>query len=184
MKKPAKPSATPRWSTRRLATMALMLAIGIILSFIEFPLLPGAEFLKFDASFVPSVMVGFSYGPGSGCIVGVLVAASHALFSGNVWGGVMNAVIVLAYVLPATAAYRVSRSNVGIIVGLAVASVAQILVALLMNLLITPIYTGMPVEAVMGLLLFPILPFNILKALINSVLAFILQRSLSGFLHP
>ena len=172
-----------RWSARQLATMALMLAIGLILSFIEFPLLPGTEFLKFDASYVPAVMIGFSYGPGAGCVVSVLVAAIHALFSGNLWGGLMNAVIALAYILPAIIAYRLNRNTTSIIIGLVIGSIAQIVVALLMNILITPIYTGMPLPAVMGLLVFPILPFNILKALINSVLAFVLQRSLRGFLE-
>jgi riboflavin transporter FmnP len=180
---PERKGATPRWGTRQLATMALMLAIGIILSFIEFPLLPGTDFLKFDAAFVPAVMTGFTYGAGSGCVVGVLVAAIHALLDGNVWGGVMNAVISLAYILPATIAYRVNRSTASIIVGLVIGSIAQVIVALLMNILITPIYTGMPVQAVMALLVFPILPFNILKALINSVLAFVLQRSLRDFLE-
>jgi riboflavin transporter FmnP len=161
--------------------MALMLAIGIILSFIEFPLLPQVEFLKFDASFVPAIITGFSYGPGPGCVVGVVVAAVHALFSGNIWGGVMNAVIALAYILPATIAYKLNRTTVSVIIGLVISSIAQILVALLMNILITPIYTGVPVEVVIGMLVFPILPFNVIKVVINSVLAFILQRSLKGF---
>ena len=40
---------TNKWSTRQLVTMALMTAIGVLLSFIEFPLLPGVTWLKFDA---------------------------------------------------------------------------------------------------------------------------------------
>lgn len=41
---------TNAWSTKQLVTMALMCAIGVLLSFIEFPLLPGVTWLKFDAS--------------------------------------------------------------------------------------------------------------------------------------
>lgn len=44
---------TNAWSTKQLVTMALMCAIGVLLSFIEFPLLPGVTWLKFDASNMP-----------------------------------------------------------------------------------------------------------------------------------
>ena len=46
------------WSTRQLVTMALMCAIGTLLSFIEFPLLPGVTWLKFDASNMPAMVAG------------------------------------------------------------------------------------------------------------------------------
>lgn len=37
---------TNAWSTKQLVTMALMCAIGVLLSFIEFPLLPGVTWLN------------------------------------------------------------------------------------------------------------------------------------------
>ena len=40
---------TNRWDTRQLVTMALMCAIGVLLSFIEFPLLPGVTWLRVRA---------------------------------------------------------------------------------------------------------------------------------------
>ena len=40
---------TNKWDTRQLVTMALMCAIGVLLSFVEFPLLPGVTWLKYDA---------------------------------------------------------------------------------------------------------------------------------------
>lgn len=46
---------TNAWSTKQLVTMALMCAIGVLLSFIEFPLLPGVTWLKFDASNMPAI---------------------------------------------------------------------------------------------------------------------------------
>ena len=49
---------TNAWSTKQLVTMALMCAIGVLLSFIEFPLLPGVTWLKFDASNMPAMVSG------------------------------------------------------------------------------------------------------------------------------
>ena len=65
---------TNRWSTKQLVTMALMCAIAILLSFLEFPIFPAASFLKLDISFVPSAVMGFAYGTGPGILVGVACA--------------------------------------------------------------------------------------------------------------
>ena len=50
------------------------------------------------------------------------------------------------------------------------------------NMVITPLFTGMPLEAIMKLMPFIIL-FNIVKAGINSVVTFILYKRISPFLH-
>ena len=49
-----------RWSTKQLVVMALMCALALLLSFIEFPIFPSASFLKLDVSLVPSTVVGFA----------------------------------------------------------------------------------------------------------------------------
>jgi riboflavin transporter FmnP len=193
--------------------MALFIAIGVILSFIEFPLIPGFDFLKYDASAVAALLSGFAYGPVAGCIVGVLIALIHA-FDGNIWGGVMNSCIIIAYVTPASLAYKyiVRRragfapsqtdpadaqttsvpnpktpsalvSNIILIAALLISCALMVAVALGMNLLVTPIYTGLPREAVIGFLIPAILPFNLIKSLLNSFLGFILLKSLHRFLE-
>lgn len=177
-----KPNRSSRWSARQLATMALFTALGIILSFVEFPLLPGTDFLKYDASQVTALLCGFNYGPAAGGIVGVVVAWMHALFTGNVWGAVMNTCVSLAFVLPASFAYKRSQKAVSIITGLVISSICSIAVAILMNLVVIPLYMGVPVDAIIAMILPILLPFNILKATINSVLAFIFLQSLKNFL--
>ena len=39
-----------RWSTRRIAVYALFVALSMAVSFIEFPLIPGVPWLKYDPS--------------------------------------------------------------------------------------------------------------------------------------
>jgi riboflavin transporter FmnP len=164
--------------------MAIFVALGTILSFIEFPLLPGTDFLKFDASAVAALIGGFSYGPAAGSLIGILIAWIHGLFSGNLWGALMNSVVVLAFVLPAAFVYKRQRSTVAAVVGLIISCVCMVIVAILMNLLVTPLYMGVPTEAVISMIVPILLPFNILKALINAVLAFVLERSLRKLLNP
>jgi riboflavin transporter FmnP len=188
------PRRKARWSTRQLTMMALFIALGVILSLVEFPLIPGIEFLKYDASTVPALMAGFTYGPGAGCLVGVLVAWIHVLFTGNYWGAVMNSCMVIAYVLPIALIYRqgirkarakgrTDGPSSGILVAaFALGIVLTTAVAIGMNLIVTPLYTGMPVEAIITMILPALLPFNLAKALLNSVLGFILLKSLRRFL--
>lgn len=77
---------TNAWSTKQLVTMALMCAIGVLLSFIEFPLLPGVTWLKFDASNMPAMVSGFAFGPGAGVAVGILTAIIHGLLMADFTG--------------------------------------------------------------------------------------------------
>jgi ECF transporter S component (folate family) len=177
-----KGAARAHWETRQLATMALFIALGVILSFIEFPLLPGTDFLKYDASAVPALLAGFAYGPAAGCLVGVLTAVLHG-FNGDFWGALMNIIIVVAFVLPASFAYKHSKSTVSTVIGLVISCIAMVAVALLANLVVTPIYTGWPIEAIIAIIPTILLPFNILKAVINSVLGFVLLKSLGTFLR-
>ncbi|MCL1879468.1 MAG: ECF transporter S component [Actinomycetia bacterium] len=208
-------SLKPHWEARQLATMALFLALGVVLSFIELSLFPPAPFLKYDASNVPALLTGFSYGPAAGCLVGVLIAWIHSLFTGNFWGALVNTGVVIAYVLPASLIFRASgglakrsssrgknspmapsannidaanagqrgfSGNVALVLGLVVSSLVATAVALLLNILITPIYMGVPREAVIGMMLPILLPFNLLKSVINSVLGLILMKSLHSFI--
>jgi riboflavin transporter FmnP len=52
-----------------------------------------------------------------------------------------------------------------------------------MNLVVTPLYMGAPREAVIALLIPAIIPFNLVKSVINSFLGFVLLKSLGRFLE-
>jgi len=173
-----------RWETRQLATMALFIAIGVVLSFIEFPLIPGVPWLAYDASNVPAMLGGFAFGPAAGCLVGTLSAILHGVMRGDPVGAAMNIIGVVSYVLPAALLYKRFKGTGGIIVGLVLGSVVSAVVVILANFVFTPLYFGGTVEDVMAILVPVLLPFNLLKVLINSVLSFVLYRSLRSFFEP
>lgn len=175
---------TNRWDTRQLVVMALMCAIGVLLSFVEFAIFPAAAWLKYDASFVPAMICGFAYGAGPGMAVGLVSVVLHALMSGNVWGAVMNALVLCGYVIPSALIYKRMRTWKGAVIGLAVSFVAAIALAIVGNLLITPIYAGMPMEAVAAMVVPILLPFNILKAALNSVITLVIYKAISNLITP
>lgn len=177
-------SNTNIWSTKQLVTMALMCAIGVLLSFIEFPLLPGAAWLKFDASNMPAMVAGFAYGPGAGVAVGILTAIIHGLLMADFTGAVMNVLIVTCFVLPAAIIYRRTRTYPAAIAGLALSVVAATLASIVGNLIVTPTWLGVPFDAVVAMVLPILVPFNLLKGLINAVLTLIIYKSISNLITP
>ena len=52
----------------------------------------------------------------------------------------------------------------------------------LWNIAITPFFLGIPVEAVLPMILPIIVPFNLIKAGINSVITFVVYKSVSKVL--
>lgn len=175
---------TNRWNTHQLVVMALMCALSILLSFIEFAIFPAAAWLKYDASFIPAMICGFAYGAGPGAAVGLVSVVLHGLMSGNIWGAVMNALVVCGYVIPSALIYQHRRTWAGAIIGLAVSFICAIVLAIVGNLLVTPLYAGMPVEAVAAMIVPILLPFNILKALLNSVITLIIYKAISNLITP
>lgn len=175
---------TNRWDTRQLVTMSLLCAIGVLLSFIEFPLLPAAPFLKFDASIIPAMVCGFAYGPAAGLACGIVGAIIHGIIMADYWGAIMNVLVIIGYVLPAALIYRKMRTMKGAVLGLAAAVACSIVMAIVGNLAITPIYLNTPVEVVVGMIVPVLVPFNIVKALINSVLTLIVYKSISNLITP
>ncbi len=175
---------TNRWDTRQLVTMALMCAIGVILSFIEFPIFPAAPFLKYDASLVPAMVSGFVWGPGAGIVVGVAEAIIHGLMMGDFAGAVMNIIVTIAFVLPAAAIYRRRHTLKGAILALVVGVICHIAAAIVGNLIITPLWMGVPVDVVIAMILPILLPFNLLKAVLNSILTLVVYKAISNLIKP
>ena len=171
---------TNKWDTRQLVTMALMCAIGVLLSFVEFPLLPGVTWLKYDASAMPAMVCGFAFGPAAGLAVGII----HGILMADFSGAIMNILVVTGFILPAALVYRRSRTFKSGVVGLVLSAVAATVMAILGNLVITPMWLGVPLDAVVAMILPILTPFNLAKAGINAVLTLIVYKSISNLITP
>lgn len=175
---------TNKWDTRQLVTMALMCAIGVLLSFVEFPLLPGVAWLKYDASAMPAMVCGFAFGPAAGLAVGIVGAVIHGILMADFSGAIMNILVVIGFILPAALVYRRSRTFKSGVVGLVLSAVAATVMAIIGNLLITPMWLGVPLDAVVAMILPILTPFNLIKAGINAVLTLIVYKSISNLITP
>lgn len=175
---------TNAWSTKQLVTMALMCAISVLLSFVEFPIFPSAVWLKYDASFVPAMVCGFAYGPAAGLAVGAIAALLHGMLMANFAGAIMNILAIVGFVLPAALIYKRVHTFKGAAAGLIVGIIGALAMAIVGNLIITPNWLGVPFEAVTAMILPILLPFNLLKGALNSVLTLLTYKAVSNLITP
>jgi len=172
--------------TLKLAKMALMVAITVICTFVHFPILPFAPFLEFEVSDIPILISGFVFGPLSGLVIGVVSILLRALIMSppsGPYGLLMHIVAIGVFVLVASLIYMKFKTRKWGLLALIIGGLAMTAVMIPANLIITPLFLGMPVEVVQAMILPILLPFNLLKMAINTAVVFLLYKRLSPFLH-
>ena len=170
-----------RWSTKRIAMYALFVALSMAVSFVEFPIVPGVEWLKYDPSGIVSLVAGFAYGPAAAVIVSVLGFLPH-LFT-NPWGTLMAVLVALALSVPAALIYRRNKTRKGAVIGIIVGAIAALAMAIVGNLIVTPFYAHMTTAQVVALIVPALLPFNALKFTIHGVVTFLIYKPISNLLN-
>lgn len=168
-----------RWSTRRIAMYALFVALAMATSFIEFPIIPGVPWLKYDPSGIVCLIAGFAFGPAAAAIVSVLGFAPH-LF--DPWGTLMAVLVALALSVPAALVYRRDRTRRGALIGLVVGAACALAAAIVGNLIVTPLYAQMTIQQVAALIVPALLPFNLLKFAVHGVVTFLIYKPVSTLL--
>lgn len=121
-----------------LVTIALLCAISVLLSFVEFPLLPGVAWLSYDASIMPAAVCGFAYGPAAGLACGIISVVAHGILFADFTGALMNLLVVIGFILPSALVYKKIHTLKGAIIGLVLGIVFAVIMAVLGNLVVTP----------------------------------------------
>ena len=177
-------TASSGWSTKRIAVTALFCAVAAICTlFIEFPILPGVTFLKYDPSAIAALIAGFAYGPATGIVVSLLPYLVHLATESGIYGTIMAIIATLTLVLPASLIYQRNTTMRGAITGLVVGGVVCLACCILANIVITPIYMGAPRNAVIAMIVPTLLPFNVLKIALNCVITAFVYKPISKALE-
>ncbi len=167
------------WSTKRIATLAVLCAVGLVTSFIEIPIFPPAPWLMFDPSGIVALVAGFAFGPGTGVLVAVLTWLVHLLFSFNPYGVLMAILALVTLIAPASAIYRRNLTMSGAITGMIVGGICSLVVCILANLVITPLYTAVSVADVAAMIVPILIPFNLIKIGIECVVTGLVYKPIS-----
>ena len=189
-----------RSRTRTITQIAMLGAVAGVLMNFEFPhpfLAP--SFYQLDFSEIPVLVGAFAMGPVAGAVIELVKILVHLVTKGTMTAGVgdlANFIFGCTFVIPAGIIYRLHnvKSRKHAVVGMAVGTVLTTIAACLMNaFVLLPAYGkafGMPIEAfiemgaavnhsvnsLLGFVALIIVPFNLFKYILVSVIVFFIYK--------
>ena len=165
---------------KKLTIISLFCAMSFIVSLI-FPI--KVMFLTLDFKDTISTICGMFFGPIAGLFCAVIVPFIEFLYSDTgVYGLLMNLISSVTFVCVSTLIYKYRKTIWGAVIGLVTAACATVAVMLVANLFITPYYMGVTQEAVINLIPKVILPFNVVKTILNASITMLLYKPISKVL--
>lgn len=196
--------------TKFIAKVGVLAALASAIMFIETPLPFMPPFLKLDLSEIIVLLGAFSMGPLAGVIIELVKNMVHVPFTmtGGV-GELANFVVGCALVVPAAWLYKQNKSIRTAIRGLIIGSLSLVIVATLVNYFVMiPLYVEIfakqfnitadqsmqsiiqsgadknrGIVDLKTLILYGIIPFNLFKAIVVSLLTFFTYKRVSPILH-
>ncbi|MEG1557378.1 MAG: ECF transporter S component [Oscillospiraceae bacterium] len=167
--------------TKRIVRLGMLGALGVVLALIiHFPIFPAASYLEYDPADVPIFIAAFLYGPWYGVALTVVVSFIQGFtVSGGsgIVGVVMHIAATGAFCAVAGNIYRIKKTHKTAVAALILGSLTMVAVMCVMNYLITPLFSpGVTRETVLGMLLPIIVPFNLIKAGINSAVTMLIYK--------
>ena len=177
---------TGREKTVRLAKMGMLVAISVVLVyFIHFPIFPAVAFLEYDPADIPILIGTFAFGPVAGVLLTIVTSVVQGVTvsaASGAYGIIMHIIATSVLVIVAGVIYKFNKTRKGAVIALICGTAAMAVVMIGANLIITPLFMGVPRSMVWDLMPF-IVGFNAIKAGINSIVTFFLYKRISGFLH-
>ena len=193
-------NAVQRTRTRTITQVAMLGAVAGVLMNFEFPIpFLAPSFYQLDFSEIPVLIGSFAMGPLAGVMIELVKILVHLVTKGTITAGVgdlANFLFGCAYVIPAGLIYRFHyvKSRKHAVVGMAVGTVLTTILACFMNaFVLLPAYGkafGMPIESfiemgaavhssvdgMLGFVAMIIVPFNLFKYTLTSIIVFFIYK--------
>lgn len=183
---------------RYVAYVGMFAAVSGLLMLLEFPLLFIApDFYKLDFSEIPVLICGFYLGPVAGVTAEFLKIVIHLMFKGTSTafvGEFANFCVGSAMILPATVIYHIKKTKKTAILGMAAGTVCMAAFGGYFNAVyLLPTFArlyGIPLQALVAagtainggissvstLALFAVVPFNLLKGVVDGTVTYLLYK--------
>ncbi|MCL2013645.1 MAG: ECF transporter S component [Oscillospiraceae bacterium] len=188
--------------TKKIAVVGVMAAFSSVLMVLEFSLPIFPRFLEFNFSDLPALIIAFIYGPIPAAAIQLIKCSIHLFFTETAGiGELSNFLIGAVWVVSAGLIYMMRRDKTGILLGLAGGSLFMAVTGIFTNyFIILPFYENvveMPMTAIINMcsliipfvstkwdvVLISILPFNILKGIVISLITFIVYKKIGHVLE-
>jgi len=190
--------------THYIAYTAIFAAMAGVLMLIEIPLFFAPSFYKIDLSELPVMICTFYLGPVAGVVTELIKVVLKLLLKGTSTafvGDFANFAVGCAFVLPASIIYHARSSRKMALIGMLAGTLVMTVFGSAFNAIyLIPKYAsmyGMPIDSIVAmgtavngnitsvntLVLFAVVPFNLLKGVVVSLLTFLLYKRISPLLH-
>ena len=165
-------------SLKKITGIGVFAALAFITTLVCKLIPQVAGFLTLDAKDSVIAIASFIYGPLAAPAISFIVAFIEFITISQTgpWGLLMNFISSTAFSLTASLIYKFKKTLNGAVIGLGVATVVTTVAMALLNIFVTPLYLGVPTEAVIELLPGVLIPFNFGKTLLNGAIALLLYK--------
>lgn len=163
---------------KKICVLAVLAALSYVLMLVG--RIPVVAFLKYDPKDVIITFAGFLYGPFSAFVVSLVVSLIEmfTVSDTGIIGFAMNVLSTCAFSCTAALIYRKKHTLSGAVLGVSLGTVLMVIIMLLWNYILTPLYMDTSREYVASILPTVFLPFNLLKGSLNAALSLLLYRPL------
>lgn len=172
-------------NVKKLTNIGVLTALAVVLMiFLKFPF-PWAPYLLYDFGDTPILIISFLYGPLSAIISTVIGSILMALVTGEggIYGVIMHIIATGTFVFTAGIIYNKFHNKRGAMIALLCGSLAMTIIMIPANLLITPLYTGLPRTEIFKMILPIVIPFNITKSAFNAIITLLVYKKIANFLR-
>lgn len=189
------------FKTATMVKISLLGAISFVFMALSFSLPIFPSFLKFDISDVPSLIGGFALGPMAAVAIQLIKNVLNIVVIGSTTGGVgelSNFVIGSSFAVTASLFYKHHKGIKSAIISCILATVIMTLLGMFSNYFVMlPLYSKfIPIEKIVqmgsvinpaikdtfSLVLYGIMPFNIFKGTVISLLTMLIYKKISVLL--
>lgn len=179
LKKTARRGASSaKQSVYRMVVMALFVALAYATMFVfRF----NVTFLTFDLKDVFITIGGLLFGPIAAVAMALLVAFLEFITVGDtgIYGFIMDFASSAVFAGACALVYRYRKKFSGAVMGLVAAAVSMVAVMMVLNLIVTPLYSKVSTAEVAKMIPTLLLPFNLTKAVFNASLVMLLYKPVS-----
>lgn len=179
--------------TRKMAVVAILSAISFLLMFFDFPILPGASFLKLDFSILP-ILLGLVVLDLGGALSILLVRSALKLLLNNQGvntyiGLPMNIIAVAVFVIAFALILKKEQTTVRFLIASVVGTLGLTLAMLILNYAYAiPLYAtfaNFDISKILGVanyLFAMVIPFNLLEGVVFAVAFWLIHLLLKPIL--
>lgn len=189
-----------RISVRTTVKIGMLAAISVVLMLFEIPLPFAPSFYEIDFSEVPVLIGAFAMGPVAGAAIELVKILLNLVITGTDTAGVgelANFIIGCSLCLPAAIVYKRKKTRKGAMIGMAAGTALMVVIGCLINAYVMlPAYSaafGLPIDALVQMgtavnpsitslstfVIFAVAPFNLLKAVLVSLVVLLIYKKIS-----